>query len=394
MNTKNILLKFIAFTLSINANAQGSIDDILAEISKNNKTIQATAQFYDAKNLQYKTGLTPDNPTVEYDFLAGSPVNAGKQHDLTISQQFDFPTTYIRKKQLAKIQTAQSEFLLSATRQDILLEAKKVCIGLVYLNKLRQQLMQLKQNTEKILTDFQTKLEKGDGNILDVNKARLQLIEIRKQSQQNISDITQHNQKLMALNGGNQITFADTTYQIPPSFPTFEELEHEYENADPLRKILEQEKAITQKQLELSKAMWLPKMELGYHYQGILGQTYNGIHTGISIPIWENKNTVKLQQSRLLHNELEIEDHRTAHFYTIKSLYEKYINLKISLSEYQTIFNTLNSTPLLNKALALGEINTITYFAEINFYNTAHYNYFQTEKEYYEVIAELYKYQL
>ena len=135
-------------------------------------------------------------------------------------------------------------------------------------------------------------------------------------------------------------------------------------------------------------------MELGYHYQGILGQTYNGIHTGISIPLWENKNTIKQKQAQLLFSDLQLQDHRTEHYYEIKNLYEKYTNLKITLQEYQTILATLNNTALLNKALALGELTTIQYFMEINYYTEAFNNFLQTEKEYHEAIAELYKYQL
>lgn len=394
MKNKTIILFFLVTALCINAKAQSNIEYVLAEINKNNKTIQASAQFYDAQNLQYKTGNTPANPMVEYDFLSGSPASAGNQHDVTVVQQFDFPTSYIKKTQLAKTQTALSEFEIKANRQNILLEAKQHCIALVYHNKLQVQLTQQKQNTEKLLADFQTKLTKGDGNILDVNKAKLQLIQIKKQLQQNISDIVQLNTQLTSLNGGNAILFTDTAYQTAQTIPPFEQLETEYESADPLKQILEQEKRITQKQLELSKTMRLPKMELGYHYQGILGQTYNGIHTGISIPLWENKNTVKLQKSKLLFAELNMQDHRTEHYHEIKSLYEKYTNLKITLQEYLNSFASLNNTTLLNKALAFGEITTIQYFMEINYYTEAFNNFLETEKEYHETIARLFKYQL
>lgn len=384
---------FVVVTV-LNVSAQSTIDAVLSEISKNNKTILATAQFYEAQNLEYKTGLSPNNPTVEYDFLKGTPANAGNLHEFMIAQQFDFPTAYIKKSQLAKMQTAQSEFEITANRQDILLGAKKICIALVYQNKLQGQLLQQKQNTEKLMADFQTKLEKGDGNILDVNKAKLQLIETKKQFQENVSIINELNIKLTELNGGKEIIFTDTVYFTSPTIPEFSQLENDYENADPLLKILEQKKLVSQKQIEVSKSLWLPKIEVGYHYQGILEQTYNGIHMGISIPLWENKKTVKQKQAQLIFSELQLTAHTNEHYYHIKHIYEKYTNLKITLQEYQSIFATLNNTSLLNKALALGEITTIQYFMEINYYNSAQINYFQTEKEYHEIIAELYKYQL
>jgi len=96
----------------------------------------------------------------------------------------------------------------------------------------------------------------------------------------------------------------------------------------------------------------------------------------------------------MLFADLELQNHRNEHYYEIKQLYEKYINLKITLIEYQTIFDTLNNSALLSKAFSLGQISTIEYFMETNYYSTAFKNYLQTEKDYYYAIAELYKYQL
>ncbi len=391
---KYLIIKLCVLALTINANAQSSADTVLANIAKNNKTIIANTQYWEAKKLQYKTGLTPYNPAIDYDFMVGSPSTAGNQNDFTVTQSFDFPTAYIKKKQLSEQQIAQTEFQITSKRQNVLLEAKKICIELVYHNKLQSQLAQRKQNTEKLLSDFQVKLNKGEGNILDVNKAQLQLIEINKDFQQDLSSINQLNQKLTELNGGNAIIFTDTIYPLLPTIPAFEQLENEIEASDPIRKFLEQEKLITQKQVELSKPMWLPKFEMGYHYQGILGQAFQGVHAGITIPLWENKNTVKTQQANLLFTNLNLQDHINENYYEIKQLYEKYQNLKITLSEYQTVFASLNNTTLLNKALASGQISTIEFFMELSYYYNAFNNYLQIEKEYYEVIAELYKYQL
>jgi len=271
--------------------SQSSIDKVLSEISRNNKTIQANQKFSEAQKIQYKTGISLYNPTVEYDYLKGSPANAGNQTDFTIAQSFDFPTAYTKKNQLANQQIAQTDIQQKIVTQNLLLEAKKICIELVFRNKLQIPLAQRKQATEKWLENFRKKLKNGDGNILDVNKAEVQLIDIKKQHLENQAEIAKLHQKLTSLNGGNDIVFNDTDYFNIPAIPDFETLEKEIEENDPQRKFLEQEKAVNEKQLEVSKALALPKMEVGYHYQGILGQTYNGIHTGISLPIWESINT-------------------------------------------------------------------------------------------------------
>lgn len=384
----------ILLLLSAKANAQSTIENVLSEIAKNNKTILANTQYWESQKLQYKTGLTPYNPTVEYDYLAGTPANAGNQTEFTVGQSFDFPTAYIKKNQLSKQQIAQTEFQLTASRQNVLLVAKKVCIELVYRNTLHSQLTQRKQNTDKLLGDFKMKLDKGEGNILNVNKAQIQLIEIKKEYQENISAINQLNQKLTKLNGGAAISMNDTVYPVLPSIPPFEQLQSEYESNDPLRKNLELEKIITQKQIEVSRALSFPKLKLGYRYQRIIGQTFNGIHTGITIPLLENRNNVKQKKAKFLFTDLELKVHQNELYYELKQLYEKYQNLKITLTGYQDVFQVLINSALLNKALSSGQISTIEYFMEINYYTAAFNNYMETEKEYYEVIVELFKYQL
>ncbi|ESU25061.1 putative outer membrane efflux protein [Flavobacterium enshiense DK69] len=380
--------------IPLQGKSQSTIDEVLSEVSKNNKTIQANEEYIKAQKVQYKTGISLYNPTLEYDYLKGSPANAGNQTDFTISQSFDFPTAYSKKNQLANEQITQADIQYKLITQNLLFEVKKICIELVYRNKLQNPLTKRKAATERWLSNFQRRLKNGDGNILDVNKAEVQLIEIKKEHQENLSEIVRLNEKLTGLNGGNPLVFKDTVYFDFPAIPDFETLEKEIEDSDPMRKFLEQEKLITQKQMEVSKALTLPKMEVGYHYQGILGQTYNGIHTGISLPLWESKNTVKLQKARMSFAEMSLTDHKNDHYYEIKQLYGKYENLKSILNDYQksTVMN--DNIMLLDKALSLGQISSLEYFVELNYYNNTVNSYLKTEKEYFEVISELLKYKL
>ncbi|MBA3986127.1 MAG: hypothetical protein H0X63_06050 [Flavobacteriales bacterium] len=66
----------------------------------------------------------------------------------------------------------------------------------------------------------------------------------------------------------------------------------------------------------------------------------------------------------------------------------------MTLSEYETLFDGLNTTELLDKSLTLGQISTIEYFMEMTYYYDALKNYLRTENEYHQTMAELYKYQL
>lgn len=386
-----LLLSLSAFHLW----AQSGLDVILSDIAKNNKTLQAQVKYLDAQKVMYNTGLTLYDPVASYDFMRGSPnAVAGNQTDINVLQRFDFPTVYGRKKKLAQEQTKQTDFTLLVARQTILLEAKKTGIELIYRYKLQIRIEERKTRTEKFLQDFQQKLDKGEGNILDVNKAKLQLIEINKDYQLNISAINQLNQKLTELNGGNAVLFSDTLYPDFGIIPPFEDLESEIEKSDPVKKYLEQQTLIAQKQIGVTKALSLPKFEAGYHYQGIIGQNFHGGKVGISIPLWENKNRVKQKEAELSFTEMQLNEHKNEHYYGVKQLYEKYSNLKKTVEDYKQVLDNINSIQLLNKALAFGEITTIQYFLEAGYFYTATNNYLLAEKEYNETVAELMKYKL
>jgi outer membrane protein, heavy metal efflux system len=117
--------------------------------------------------------------------------------------------------------------------------------------------------------------------ILDVNKTKLQLHGIKSDV-----DLTRNERqslltKLTELSGGTPQQPLDTIYPVLPVIPDFETLDSTIEANDPLIKIYEHEKLIQHKQIALQKAMNFPKLEAGYHSQGILGQSYRGFHSGI-----------------------------------------------------------------------------------------------------------------
>jgi outer membrane protein, heavy metal efflux system len=392
MRTKNLLILLAVF--SLNARAQSGIDSVLASVERNNKTLQAQSAYYESVNLSYQTGLTPYDPNVGFDYMIGSPVTAGNQVDFTVTQSFDFPTVYGNKKDLSQSQIGQSDYLYQATRQDVLLEAKLVCVELVYLNKRNNHLVQRVEYAERIFRDYNAKLEAGDASILEFNKAKINLINAQSEQRLNDGYIRALNEKLTQLNGGVSIFFNDTVFTDLPDLPPFEELSALYEAADPAMKSLEQQNIIVQQQIDLNKSLWLPTIETGYHYQAILGQTFNGIHVGMTIPLWENKNTVAQKETELVYTQNLIEEHQTGHYSEIKQLYERYLSLKTTYSEYLELAGSLSSVQMLELAFKGGEISAIEYFGELSSYYTTYATMLQLEMEYYKVIAQLNKYLL
>jgi len=399
MNFKIINILFITsafylFVFNFEAYSQSNIEKTLDEISRNNKSIISHSQLLQSKKLESRVGNSLYNPFVEITNLFGSSDNEGDQTEIKVIQPFDFPTSYSKRNKVADLKIQQTNFERDIFRQNILLDAKQTCIELIFLNKKKLLLKNRVESMESLLNIFQIKLDKGEGNILDVNKAKINLLNSNSELLILDNKINELNQKLTGLNGGNKIIFSDTLYPVVPGIPEFINLENILVEADPLRKSLLQEKLIYQGQVELSKALSLPKFEVGYYYLGLTNQKFNGIHLGFSLPLWENNYRSDFYRSKTQYLNLELESHRNEHYSEIKTQYDRYEALKKALNEYQIIFESVKSEELLINALNLGEISVLEYFIEMGYYYTSFDRFLELDMEYNRVIAELFKYLL
>ncbi|MBK9333115.1 MAG: TolC family protein [Ignavibacteria bacterium] len=392
----NILSAFalILSLLQTGVYSQSNIDNVLKEISKNNKSIIANTQLQESRKLEYQTGQSLYNPFVEVTNLFGQSGDNGSQLEFKLIQSFDFPTSYSKRNKVSGLKIQQTDFEKQIMRREILLEAKLTCIELICLNKKKIQMLKRVETAGSLLNLYQTKLEKGEGNILDVNKSKINLLNLKTDLVLIENEIEELNEKLTGLNAGNIIVFADTSYPVTQVIPQFEILENEIEISDPSIKSLQQEKLISQSQVELSKSLSLPKFEVGYYYLGLRDTKYNGIHFGISIPLWENNYRTDYHRSKTLYSNLEIEAHLNDHLYEIKKLYGKYETLKEAMTGYRETLVSSDNVDILNKALIAGEITSINYFLEAQYLYTSFDKFLELEKEYNIIIAELYKHKL
>jgi outer membrane protein TolC len=186
----------------------------------------------------------------------------------------------------------------------------------------------------------------------------------------------------------------DTTYPDIPGMPDFETLDSIIEANDPALKIYEQERVILQKQVAVQKSLNLPKLEAGYHSQGILGQSYRGVHAGITIPLWENKNKLKSAEANLDYAKANAESQILQHRFENKGYYDQLAVRAKAMQEYKDLLSTLNNANLLVKALRLGQITIIQYFQDESYYFSAYDQYLRMEWEYQQAITKLYQFAL
>ncbi|WP_372641761.1 TolC family protein [Ancylomarina sp.] len=390
---RSLLIGLFAIGLSLNLQAQSDLKEILQAVETNNLSLKAQNQYLESQRIGYKTELNLANPELSYE-KNFSDVD-GNPYEILISQDFDFPTVYLHKNKIKKAKTANLDNLIQQSRQDILLRAKKTCLNLIYQNKLMEQLAIRYENAQKLVSFFQKKLDKGDANILEMNKVKIVLLNVKNQVQLCNTQIINLKEELKQLNGGKTIEFNTLLYPNFSLEASFSKLEMDVLSNTPSLNKLKANMDIASKQTRLAKNQLLPKLSLGYRYlNSDINKSFNGINVGISIPLWESRNKIKYAKLNQLSQESQFLSQEKIVLSDIQKNYQNYQGLKASLDEYRLILDGNNMNELLKKALDYGQISSIEYFMESIYFYESYDTYLQVEKEYHLAVANLLKYQL
>ncbi|MEN8118221.1 MAG: TolC family protein [Bacteroidota bacterium] len=384
-----ILVLILPFGLS----AQ-DMESILSEIESNNTALRAYKGLNEAQRLENKTGIYLENPEVGFNYLWGNPAAMGERKDFSITQSFDFPTAYGIKKKIAEAKNQQSDLEFELQRKTILYQAKVLCNELVYLNASTLVLEERARHASEIAEAYSKKFELGEINILDKNKAHFNLLKAEKELETNQTEREIRLSELTALNGGKPLAFNQINFErvsLPVDFSSWY-TEYEFKNIQ-----LQQATnsvAISEKEIKLSKALSLPKFSGGYMSESVVGESFKGVSVGMSIPLWENKNSVKLATAQRQVNMELINDQKIQTYNQLKGQYEKAINLQNTLKSYQEALETVNSSALLKKALDAGEISLIEYMLELTMYYETYDKFILIEKELNQLATGLYFFEL
>ena len=380
---------------TLTTRAQNSIDQVLKSIETNNKSLQANTKMTDAQKLEAQTGKFLANPSVEWEQMWGNRNNPGSEYTLTVKQSLDFPTTYSNKNKLANLKANTIGFQSAAYRQQLLLNAKQTCIEIIYLRKQKSLLDERLANAETMFALYKKRFESGDANQLELNKIQLELLNAQNQSRLNKAALTAAEEQLRNLNGGKPITFDATDYPAGEELINFDQLQAAFMDADPNLKSLTGNQEIANREVKLSRSLTLPKFDVGYKRNAASDHVAsNGFMVGVSIPLFENKNTVKKTKAQAEFATASLEANRLNLKTNLQQLYQQAEALQISRADYAKVLEQQRNIELLNKALNAGQLSVIDYFTELSTIYDSHQSYLDVEKEDHSILAQLYQYKL
>ena len=369
--------------------AQNELETVLKEIETNSTSLAALRQQMEADKSSNRTGIYLPNPEVEFNYLWGSPSSIGNRTDISATQSFDFPTAYVHRSKISKLENANVDVMYKSERINLLLQAKQICIELAYYNALAKECAVRVTHAERIAETYRIRFDKGDVNILENNKAQLNLTTVGNEMNRIEIERTSLLSELRALNGGVEIAFTATAIENEPLPDNFDDWYAVAETKNPVLQYVRGKIEITQQQVGLNKALGLPKFTAGYMSEKVVGERFQGVTVGVSVPLWENKNMVKQAKAQVRATEITLEDTEIQFYNRLQNLFIKTSGLRENALKYRNALSLYGNENLLNKALDSGEISILNYLLEIEYYYDAMDKVLEAERDCNLSIAEL-----
>lgn len=342
-----------------------NIGDVLKQVASNNLTLQALAHDNQADVLDIKASNSIGGPSVEYSPFFTKGYSGVAESELVVSQEIDFPTKYAARNKQAKMQNIVGEQLLIKQRRDILLQAQLLCIDLIRLNQTLSMLHERLANSETLLQMYQKRMDAGDANALELNKVKLDCMEVRTLVNEAQGERTSLLQQLRQLNGGKPIDVIDTVLPEYPQITNFESYRALALASDADVAVAQTALRAADMNLKLQKNEWLPNISFGYRRNTEHGEGINGFLVGISFPLYSNSNNVKAARQRRESAELQVMQAQNEAEASMRTNYEQLQGLQ-QVIDHSDVKLLQESLTLFAKALQQGEITALVYYVEIN----------------------------
>ena len=331
-----------------------------------------------------------EDPSVSYSRKFGEQDGVSPEIEFEVTQGIDFPTLYAQRRQYGKLQGRALDLQQAVLRRDILLRAKELCLDLIRLNQLKALYGQRLKNAEELNALFDERFEKGDVNILEVNKVKMELMNLRATVAENDAAYRTALQNLLAMNGNMPLEFDETVYPLVPELRSLEQVRDEVMGADYALKQAQAGSEAARKLVKVNRHGWLPKLEVGYGREGGSDAMLNGFVVGVSVPIFSNRGKVKAARARQAGAELAQEQVAQQVEADIQSLFNEATRLRASMQAYDTgLMDKTLST--LKQAVEAGQLSVLDYYSEAETVYASQEKLVDLENRYQKVVAQLYK---
>lgn len=365
MKTQIIIVLCLTFGMIAGAEAQQA-DTLMKLVLEQNRELKVARETYQVSILEAGTGNTPPDPVVEFAYLFGKPSDIGKRIDFGITQQLDFPTAYIHRSKVKKINSSRAELEYVLTRQEVLLEARQLWIEQIHLNQLRTLLSERLQQAETIRGHVEQQMEAGEVGLLKVSQSKLMVASLEGEFEEVLAHLENNQIALLEITGGTHVEILDAHFPQPVQMIP-DTLLDAYRQG-PYAQLYHQGLQLKEEEKNLAVSQHLPKLMAGYFSESVLDVAFRGFRLGISVPLWENANTVKKAKSEIAQAEAKVDHVTFEQEKEIRQNLNRMETLILRVNKLEEALGSANSLSLLSSAMENGEISLTEYFYSSDFY--------------------------
>lgn len=376
-------IKYIFICTIVSAASVGTVvgadlstfDIKVAEILANNPTLASRRASVQAETLNAKAENNLSDPEVEFEHQWGRPTVGGNKWSISVSQSFDWPGIYNSRSKSVNAQTQAFRLLYLAEESDMRLRIESALTDYIAARKQLALSQKISDNLTEIAKKISTSFNCGEATVIDYRKAEFERVQALSRTDAAQTLVDKLKSELIELNGGKYVSLDSIS-----DFPNFELYSEEFyldshESSDPA--ILAGAyltEAAAQNAKTATRSSY-PGFSLGYIHNVELGDHFNGIKAGITIPLFSNRHrraSAKFQEeaARQQANEVLLAVNRR-----VVSEYAEAKKLTSRIADYAGLFpdneNGSDYLTLLRKSFDGGQMPLIVYLYELNYYNEA-----------------------
>ncbi|MFO7573984.1 MAG: hypothetical protein R6W67_02355 [Bacteroidales bacterium] len=384
---RTITIILLTGSVFLSSYGQGT-GDFLKQVSDAHPVIKHYESVLEARRAESVTGNTPGEFTAGFGYFPGTPESIGLKRTFEAAQSFEFPTTYIIRGRLNRETFSLAETEFSLGRTETLLEARLMAYEYISLGKRAGVLKEKHETLESVRLGWNTLLDEGAVTILDYNRLLLELSRARSQVATEGAAMEALRVKLDYISGGHSELLEGAGYD------NYEDIDRDdlielRRQLHPAFLFYEKEYDLSLREVDLTRAGNLPGLELGFGSEIIAGEHHTGPRIGISIPVWTNRNQLKLSKAHAAATGAG----RDAAFAMLvaetRSQYEYCRLARLNFEEMNAELSHAGETSLLMKSLTEKEITITEYFAYMEAMYESMLMLIDLENEYFAALARL-----
>lgn len=384
----------MALALSVCSASASDFDKVLNTVVSNNMALKYADAENQAAIASLKSENTLDAPEIGFESLWGAK-GIGDKRNFSISQGFDWPGVYAaRREAIRKSQTAM-QYLQESAMIEARQEVRLLLIDIIYTKQRIAATEKICDGLASLQKTFKKAVDEGNETKLDYNKSVIGKIAAERELKTLRGEYAAMLASLRALNGGKEVE--DLVASVGDAYPevNLASLRPDVENLrakDPAIAAMKADAEVQKSLLKVEKRSLLPGFTLGYSHEWEMGDRFNGFSVAVSLPFITGNKKVKAARLQAGAAEMQQEMELIRLSAAMSGDYEKALQYRELLDQYEDVMNDNSDFELLKKAFDGGQINFLTYMQELNYFLAARRDFLETLYNYNCALARLQRY--